>query len=738
MNSNKWYRLGFFAILTLPLITTPLLFSPTAWGKGIILRIIISILLFLSVLNFDYYRHRVKEIIKNKARIPFLLLIVLLILAILATLFSLDPNFSFWGSPLRGDGSLNYILCIFFALLAFLTLKKEDWPKLLKFSIFIGFLVSLVALAQKLGFFSDIILTYNGRPPGTLGGPIFLALYLLLLIFLTAALALKEKKRWPYLVALILFIYILLSTGSRAGYFGLLIGSIYFILILPIKKKLVTRLKIAFLIFLILAGLGLVYINTDRSLVSRISDRLSFQLALDDPRFSAWNISTEAIFDRPLFGFGPENFSIAFDRHYDPSLPFISQEWGSWYDRAHSFIFELATTYGLPFLLVFIALLATLFLKLRKIRQKNLIIHALLATILAYLAANLFSFDVVSTYIVFFFLVAYGLSFLAEDTEFRPEPKDYHPFRATVVGILFLGLIVFIYFGAIKPLVINGQINKAERLTKMNNCQKALDLAAKKVLNTQSSIDSYLKLKYISLVEFCRPNNKLAPKILSEAIRQLEDSARLRPYYTRSWVFLGNYVGQKEPLEKAKELSPKREEIYIGQANIDFYNENYKSADRIATRCTEINPYSLNCWWLKALTSFYTDNIFEAGTALDTAVSYGYNFHPNLDLIEKACEYTKTANCYNELINIYTEIIEYEKIEDKENNYSYYHTRLKELAKQTGRQTEINNYLVEIEKDIEVKYEDIKNGFQIENKDYLLILANRINKLKEAEEFLNQ
>ena len=424
-DNNKWYKIylyGFFAILTLPLITTPNLLNPTAWGKAIIFRIIIAILIFLAILQYDSLLPIVKKLLSRKSNVfwPFWSLISLLVLVILSTIFSFDPYYSFWGSPLRGDGSLNYIFYIIFAILAFLVIKKKDWVKIWNFNILIGFLVSLFALAQKVGFLGKTIITYDGRPPGTLGGSIFLALYLLLLFFITLSFfsneKSKKKKLWYFLV-LLLFAYIIVVTGSRAVYFGIFIGLAYYFLTFPLKTKLILALKASFVIAVLIGTSGIYYLNFYSE---KDPGRLSIKMAREDPRFSAWLVSEKAMFDRPLLGYGPENFSIAFDRYYDPSLPFISKEWGSWYDRAHNFIFEMGITYGLPALLVYLALIGTLFWRLQILKDRNgnkLVYHGIQATFLAYLSANMFSFDVFSTYLIFFLIIAYSLSLIKYESD---------------------------------------------------------------------------------------------------------------------------------------------------------------------------------------------------------------------------------------------------------------------------------------------------------------------------------
>ena len=100
MNSNsqnRIYLIGLFLILALPLLTTSLLFNPPAWGKTIVFRIILSILIFVFIYQILYKKIANKfSIVKNL--LPFWLLIALWGIFLLATIFSLDPYYSFWES----------------------------------------------------------------------------------------------------------------------------------------------------------------------------------------------------------------------------------------------------------------------------------------------------------------------------------------------------------------------------------------------------------------------------------------------------------------------------------------------------------------------------------------------------------------------------------------------------------------------------------------------------------------
>jgi len=663
MNDKKYkfFLIAFFLILALPLLAVPPWFHPAAWGKTIIFRIIISILVFLLIWRAltpkfgsdGQILSNAKSVLcrKNKVFWPFWLLATLWGIFLLATIFSLDPYYSFWESPLRAGGFLNFSFYIIFAILTFLFLHKQDWQKIWLFTIFIGVLVSIIAIFQQYNVFKEIIIPYSGRPPSVMGGPIFLALYLLLLVFITFSFLLKEKekkKKLFYLLAFLLFFYVILLTGSRAVYFGLFVGSFYFLFLYSVnlvnakRKILFLLVKILLGILLIIFAYGVYYLNSqpqapqfiqNNKILTEVASRLSIRLALDDPRFSAWKVSLEAVKARPILGYGPENFSIAFDKYYDPSLPRINMAWGSWWDRTHNFIFDISVTAGIPALIIYLSLFAALFWGLQKIKKKRpeqaLICHAIQATFFGYLAANFFSFDLFSTYLIFFLLVGYSLSLITQINGFKQEnipkktSKNLNPTKPIFLCILFFILLWFIWSFNLKPLQINKEINWVDYYVKTDQCEKALEKMEKDVLSSQSIIDNYAKLKYIDIIGKCNkkiPGLKLA--LAPKAISVLKEAAEIRPYYTRTWIFLGSYtnllIKNKEYFkienveklkkqaysffEKAYELSPKHEEIFPGWIQINLLSENYPKAKEKAEQCLKLNPKSSYCQQLKDIT----------------------------------------------------------------------------------------------------------------------------------------
>ena len=440
MNSN-WLKyvflIGFCLIVALPLLSSQPYFSPPDWSKTIVFRIILSLLIFLFLCQFILSKSKNQEILEklsflfSKKNIIFWLLVSFLTINLLATIFSPDPNFSFWGNPYRSGGFLNLSFYAIFGILAFLILKEKDWRRILNLAMLIGIMASLIAIFQWQGLFKDVLVTYETRPPSTLGNPIMLALYLLLLTFLTLSLAIRETKptkKIIYSLVIFLFVFIIFLTYSRAAYLGLATGFLYFIFFFPYKKRVLSLvLKSSLLIILLLGVYGVYYINTKPQLpefikenktLTGITSRLSTEKALRDPRISGWKVSWQALKDRPVLGYGPENFAIGFDRYYDPSLAGINMAPGSsdnWWDRAHNFVFDISLSAGIPALIIYLSLFGALIFKLNKIKET-----AIQAAFIGYLTANFFSFDAFASYLILFLLIGYSLYLCATYSKSQP------------------------------------------------------------------------------------------------------------------------------------------------------------------------------------------------------------------------------------------------------------------------------------------------------------------------------
>lgn len=729
-NKLYWiYFLGFCLILALPLLNLPPWFSPPDWGKTIVLRVVLSVLIFLFIYQLLFKKESfsvVQRIVQriSAAKTSFYLLIALLCIYLLATIFSQDIYFSLWGNPYRSGGFVNFTFYVVFAILTFLILRQKDWQKIWDFSILIGILVSIIAIFQQFGLISKVLIYFLTRPPSTIGGPTFLAIYLLLLSFFGLSFGLKERK-WLkkifYFVSFLLFVFIAtIITQARAVTIGFAVSLLYFIFFYPaIKRSASLVLKFTILILLVLGIYGFYYFNThplpkfiqESEILSTMVQRSSIKAILQDPRVSGWKVSFESMKAKPILGYGPENFNIAFDKYYNPSLPEIERPPGggvdSWWDRAHNFIFDIALTAGVPALLIYLALFGVLFFQLQKLKNADkyadsyaektpkVIYHGIQATFIGYLVANFFSFDTFSSYLISFLLIGYSLHLISLNTAEETlnntlnraessalnQRKYQRWFRdniikrkKTTITILTILLLWFNWMYNIKPFKINTQINVAKYLIGDKKCEQTF-VRMDEVLQKKSFLDSYLRLKYADFLMQCEPQHpEKTLEYAQKGTELLKENIKIQPNYVRNWLLLAGFMDvlidrEQSPenwekmvqetegyLEKAEELSPKRQEVFLEWAKFTLVANNFQLMKEKSQKCIDVNPNLSDCYWFNGLAEIFLGNLDEGKINIKIAEEKGFGVNSLISLTQLVKAHSIAKN-YEELVIIYQKLI---------------------------------------------------------------------------------
>lgn len=136
---------------------------------------------------------------------------------------------------------------------------------------------------------------------------------------------------------------------------------------------------------------------------------LSSQDSTAEVRLMAWRAGAHAILDRPLLGWGPENFKNAFDLHF-PGEIYHSLLGEVWEDRAHNLVMDVGVTTGLVGLTLYLALhgLIIVFLWRHWVRAKDFANSLMLAALfVAYFVQGLFTFDTINSDVVRLLILAY-------------------------------------------------------------------------------------------------------------------------------------------------------------------------------------------------------------------------------------------------------------------------------------------------------------------------------------------
>lgn len=374
-------------------------FFPFIGGKDYFFRVSIELALIFFILwwAFEDKTGEAGARFREAARKPIFIAVSLFILAILlSTIFAYDPHAAFWSNFERGEGAFQILhYYAFFVLLVLTFREKEDWKRIFGASLIASALMILYGVFANLGWASNFISPYQGglspevasswwlrltsaRFQGSLGNPAYVAPYLLFSVFYAAYLWLDgkyNKKLWAgigYGSLIIVFLFFFAITETRGAFMGLGLGVFAFLIYLALSRRNLRKWFIPFLIFLAIAG-GLLVRERHAEWMKNLPGGRLFDIAFSDQtvqtRLWTWGSAWDGFKERPVFGWGLENFTTVFDKYFNPEhyVPGANSE--TWFDRAHSIYFDYLTETGILGLLGYLSIFAVIFWKIFRKRR---------------------------------------------------------------------------------------------------------------------------------------------------------------------------------------------------------------------------------------------------------------------------------------------------------------------------------------------------------------------------------
>ncbi len=423
----------------------PFIVGKYVWFRSIVL---LAFILFLLGLLFEDNAETIWKRCVDIFRRPLVIAVsIFIFFFLLAGFFGVDPMNSFWSNFERGEGGLQ-ILCfyIYFLLLITLFQEEKDWFRLFQWGIVGGLLMSFYGLLAGWGVQNFIGAKFSPgfRFQGSIGNPAYVATYAIFLMFYVAYLFVKKYNAKIRSgggigmgVLFLVFLVVFFAAATRGGFVGLAVSIIgFFAYIGFTSKKWRKKFIIATVILVVLFGGIVVMSNT--GLVkdlpgSRLFD-LSVRAQTFGDRMTMWKIAWDGFRERPLLGWGPENFLQIFDTNFNTKYFIPGQQFGAWFDRAHSIYFDYLAETGILGFLSYFSIFMTFYILLFKksgvfIRRPEsekssskllvtshelLLENALLFALpLSYLVQGLVLFDVSIIYLnlfVFFAFAAHRLS----------------------------------------------------------------------------------------------------------------------------------------------------------------------------------------------------------------------------------------------------------------------------------------------------------------------------------------
>ena len=371
---------------------------------------------------------------------------------------------------------------------------------------------------------------------------------------------------------------------------------------------------------------------------------ISFEDA--ESRFLIWKMSIQGFKERPILGWGQESFNLVFNKYYDPRM--YKQE--PWFDRAHNVFFDWLIAGGILGLLAYLSLFAAALYYLwffRKdnhpfsIREKS-IVTGLLA---AYFFQNIFVFDQLVSYLLFFSVLAFIHTHVAEKElwEFVFPKREIKARQSSseqgkiigyaVASLVAIGMPFFMYALNMNNYLQNRTLLQAIAPQKdgieknYEYFQKALSYGTFGNTETREQLSQYT----IGISGAASVSNEVKENFLNLAVsemnKQIQDipnDARYRLFLSSVYLYYGFFDQAIKELGGALLVSPKKQTIYYALANAHIKKGEFEKAYEATRTAFELDTENTEARRYYGATAIYAghDDVFQNLYGSETAGFY--------------------------------------------------------------------------------------------------------------------
>lgn len=614
--ANAVVLTGFIAVPFIPfVILGQTTFFPYIVGKNFAFRIVVEIMFSAwIVLAFidPVYRPKINYLLG--AFVAFIGIITL------AAIFGENPTKSFWSNFERMEGVVTYFhLFAYFIVASTVLTARNFWRPYLNFHLFAGVLMALYALSQLSGA------AVGFRVDGRLGNSSYLGIYAFFNIFLAVFFMVRESFTTSgervriviYGSIALLQTVVLFYTGTRGAILGLIVGAglaTILVAIFETKKKMLRVGAVGILVTLVFVVGGFIAVRDsafvkETPLLSRFSE-ISISNFSKNARVMVWGMAYEGFKERPLLGWGMENYNYVFNKYYDPNM------WGQeqWFDRAHNVFFDWLIAGGLPALLAYISLFAcAVYCIWRRADELTVLEKSVLTGLLGgYFFQNLFVFDNITSLIYFGTILAYieSMSRHKAEADSKSKMESKTPMNKLKVGDedltfmvsggAFIFALVLIYTVNYNGFKQNTTLIRAmtERggdgpLYNLNLFKDAI------AYNSFGTAEAREQLSSFSINAFDQTKgiSDTQKQFIALAKSELEKHAFELPKDARYQLFAGSYfakLGDVEKglvyLNKALELSPTKQTMLFELGSAYYAKKDMVKTEEMFKRAYELAP----------------------------------------------------------------------------------------------------------------------------------------------------
>lgn len=613
---------GLFLIPFIPFLVPTSMFFPFITGKGFAFRILTEIVFGLYVLLALYEpEYRPKDSWITRAVTLFT------ICAFVADIFGQNPYKSLWSNYERMEGFVLIAhLFLYYITASSFFRTNADWKKFFNISIFASVLMSFYAVTQLLGI-SNINQGVD-RVDARFGNATYFAIYLVFHIFLSLYYLVQDKipkwQKYMYSIFLVFELVILYYTATRGAILGLIggvvVSAIYFVwkerenkLYRKISYAVLGVMAIGFCTFMLVKNTT--YVRTN-PILSRFST-ISVSEIKTQGRYFVWPMAIKGFVEKPVLGWGQDGFNYVFNKNYNPQM--FGQE--EWFDRSHNVFLDWLIAGGLlgflSYILMYVALLYYVFKTKQNISNADRAV--VIGMICAYVFHNIFVFDNLVSYIMFFSVLAFIHSTYAhklptlENLSKKTISKD--AFIYVALPVVTVSVVLVVYFVNVPAILANQSLISA--MSPQGDVKKNLEYFKQAYSYNSFGNDEITEQVVQMAISVPQTASSDIKKLYQDfAEEKIKEKVNKTPHDARYLVFagsffdnLGRYSEASEYLNRAIIESPNKQSIlleignnYLGQGNLPKMFEYFKKA-------YDLKPSYIESAKILALGAIYTKNV---------------------------------------------------------------------------------------------------------------------------------
>lgn len=416
--TERLARWSLYATAALALVVIPGFYFPFVTPRTVLFRILTLIASACLLLLTRTHRVRGADV-----RDPILIALVsYLVVSVISAFLGVAPWRSFFGDFERMWGVLTIAHFVLYYALLRTFFRAQDWPTFFNVVLIAGGLACATALVQRMFGVT--------RPAGSMGNPGYLAIYsfMLSVIAISGLRRGSQLNRKAALWALAMGVAGFSVAATRGAMVGAGIAAVWAIANSGRLDRARLRRTAGALLLLGISVAVIAQTSYVRYLPLMVQRVFTTSTrGADSVRLFTWRSAVDAAADRPIFGWGPENTTPAFNLNFDPAYYRLLPK-GDRLDRFHNAYLEALATTGVLGLVAFLAIWVAAALVLRAGYKQNRIArtdYLLLGTVLIANAGYFFFwFEDLPSFALLIAMLAYLRSQAQQQPLFNFQPDD--------------------------------------------------------------------------------------------------------------------------------------------------------------------------------------------------------------------------------------------------------------------------------------------------------------------------